>query len=269
MQWSKEMIVLLGLKPKEVAIVRALTGRELTIAELSDKSKVARMTIYPLLARLRARGFIDYRRRSNRRLWGVVPSAHLRARLEAAQSELAPTEERRGHTVHLAREYGSELIFHRGVRRILDVLAELIGHERNGTLKGIQSTSSGYRGLEKSGEAATSKINTLIKQHKIIVEAVLDESFLHTAQTRTGTRWKKSYLGRMANTSIVPDAYLDFNADLFLFSRRALLVNWHDEVAIDITNAEMLKLLERLFDFMHASGRKIDTNALVREALRN
>jgi hypothetical protein len=268
MLWSKEMILLLGLKPKEVALLRALTGRELSVAELSDRAKVARMTLYPLLTRLRARGLVDYRRSRKRRLWGLVPGAQLRTRLEVAQSELAPHAERRGHTVRVASEYGTELVFHRGVRRILDVIAELIAQERDGVLKGIQSTSSGYRGLEKSGEIAASKINALIKQHKIIVEAVLDESFLRTAQTRTGTRWKKSYLGRMANTSIVPDAYLNFNADLFLFSRRALLINWHDEVAIDITNAEMLKLLGRLFDFMHASGRKVDTNALVRDALR-
>jgi sugar-specific transcriptional regulator TrmB len=268
MEWSKEMILLLGLKAKEVAILRALTGHELSIAELSEHSKIARMTLYPLLTRLRARGFIDYRRSGKRRLWGLVPNAQLRARFESAQSELAPHTERQGHTVRLSSEYGSELVFHRGVRRILDVVAELIRQEPNGVLKGIQSTSSGYRGLEKSGDAAASKINALIKKHKIIVEAVLDESFLHAAQKRTSSRWKKSYIGRMANTSIVPDEYLNFNADLFLFSKRALLINWHDEVAIDITNTEILKMLERLFDFMHASGEKVDTNALVREALQ-
>jgi len=266
MPWSKEMVLLLGLKPKEAAILRALTGRELSIAELSDKSKVARMTLYPLLTRLRARDLIDYRRRGKRRLWGLVPSAELRKRLEVAQSELAPQAERRGDTVRLASEHGSELVFHRGVRRITAVISELIRQERGSVLKGIQSTSSGYTGLQKAGESVASKINDLIKRNKIIVESVLDESFLETARTKTGNRWKKSYLGRMANTVIVPNEYLDFDADLFLFRKRALLINWHDEIAIDITNDEMLKLLGRLFDFMHAVGKKVDTNARIRES---
>ncbi len=268
MQWSKELVQLLGLKPKGVAILRALSGRELSIAELSERAKVARMTLYPLLTRLRARGLIDYRRHGKRRLWGLVPSSQLRTRLESARHELAPHEERRGHTVRLSSEYGSELVFHRGVPRIVAVISELLRQEKHGVLKGIQSSSSGFAGLQKAGQARGIKINELVKQNKIIVEAVLDESFLQTVQAGTGARWKKSYLGRMANTVIVPDEFLDFNADLFLFKKRALLINWHDEIAIDITNIEMLRLLGRLFNFMHTSGKKVDTNLHIREALR-
>jgi hypothetical protein len=52
-----------------------------------------------------------------------------------------------------------------------------------------------------------------------------------------------------------------------MFKDTTLIVNWSDEVAIEITNTNMTKFLSDMFEFVKMGGNKVDHNRAMRELL--
>jgi hypothetical protein len=44
-----------------------------------------------------------------------------------------------------------------------------------------------------------------------------------------------------------------------------LIINWREEVAIEITNKEIMLFLRDMFEFVKVSNRKIDHNRLIKQ----
>jgi hypothetical protein len=75
----------------------------------------------------------------------------------------------------------------------------------------------------------------------------------------------KSLEGRMADYTFFADDVFNHNAELWLFKNTSLLINWHEEVAIEITNKSMTSFLKDMFEFVKKGGHKVDHN----QAMKN
>jgi hypothetical protein len=71
----------------------------------------------------------------------------------------------------------------------------------------------------------------------------------------------------MADYTCFADDKFNHDAELWLFKNTSLLINWRDEVAIEITNRSMTAFLKDMFEFVKEGGQKIDHNLAVRGAL--
>ena len=57
------------------------------------------------------------------------------------------------------------------------------------------------------------------------------------------------------------------DCELWLFKSTTLLINWHEEVAIEITNQSMTPFLRDMFEFVKSGGKKIDHNKVMKGVL--
>jgi hypothetical protein len=71
----------------------------------------------------------------------------------------------------------------------------------------------------------------------------------------------------MASTVFVPKEWINFNAEIIIFRETVLFITWQEEVAVKITNPDMLGIVKKLFEFAQTVGRRVDQNKLVREFL--
>ena len=69
----------------------------------------------------------------------------------------------------------------------------------------------------------------------------------------------------MADYTILPDEYFDYDVEIWIFKETTLIINWHQEIATEIRNKDITGFLRDMFDLMKNSGRKIDHNKLIRE----
>ena len=77
----------------------------------------------------------------------------------------------------------------------------------------------------------------------------------------------KSLEGRMADYTIFPNNMFNYDSEIWLFKTTTLIINWHEEVAIEITNANMTGFFQDMFEYVKAGGRKYDHNEAIRKLL--
>lgn len=71
----------------------------------------------------------------------------------------------------------------------------------------------------------------------------------------------------MADYTVFPDNFFNHETEIWIFKTTTLIINWYEEVAIEITNAHMTKFFKDMFEFVKAGGRKLDHNKAIRELL--
>jgi hypothetical protein len=148
---------------------------------------------------------------------------------------------------------------------------ESMAEKNIGRFYAIQSTRSLLNtiNLFKPGEFIP--INNAIKKNKIIVESIAREDALPTYLNTYKDDPKiqrgiiDSFRGRMTDTTLVKNDYLNNNAELLLTSKSAFLMNWEQEVGIEIKNKDMIDFLKELFDLAKGYGKKIDFNEYLKK----
>jgi len=77
----------------------------------------------------------------------------------------------------------------------------------------------------------------------------------------------KSLEGRMADYTVFSDEFFNYDSEIWIFKTTTLIINWNEEVAIEITNAKMTGFLKDMFEFLKEGGSKLDHNKAMRELL--
>ncbi len=219
-------------------------------AQLVRKTRLPRTTLLRTLDALARRGLAESHTQGKRLVWRRAPQGSIERSILASTKSL-------GVSVADMSVPGFTLI--RGADDLTRTLRALLESlPRNGRFTGVQPTISALAAMEKMGLQETIKINELIKQRGIIVQGVLEENFVGRLSGVYGREWFKSFAGRLAHTSVVPEEYLRYLSDLYIIGNHAMLANWQDEIGVVIGNKDVVALLNSLFKFMHDSGRRMD-----------
>ena len=71
----------------------------------------------------------------------------------------------------------------------------------------------------------------------------------------------------MADYTVFSDEFFNYDAEIWIFKTTTLIINWKEEVAIEITNANMTGFLKDMFEFVKVGGSKLDHNKAMRDLL--
>ncbi|HEV7449397.1 MAG TPA: hypothetical protein VGP13_02570 [Candidatus Paceibacterota bacterium] len=208
---------------------------------------------------LKKRGLAESHKQGKRHVWLKAPQGII-------EQDILMSAESLGLSMVGLSLPGFSLI--RGADKLTETLYTLLESlPRNGQFSGIQPTRSGLVSTDKIGPETIVKINELIKERGIVVRGVLEEDFVEQLHGKFGREWLKSFAGRLTHTSVVPNGYLQYDADLYIIGESAMLANWKDEVGVVIENKDTVILLKSLYQFMHDSGRRLDNNELAKQIL--
>ncbi len=187
-------------------------------------------------------------------------------------SEVRQTiKERKGAQVKVSK--ASEFNVHVGLAEILPAHARIVSMNPKERVCAIQPNKSWMNLHKKLSPAQLISFNTAIRENNIIIEAVLQENVykLYTAFFKKNPDMLReiaeSFTDRMADYTLLPEEFLDYHTELWLFKTTVLFINWEEEVAIEIQNPDIMHFVKDMFEIIKRGGKKVDHNKAMRELL--
>lgn len=208
------------------------------------------MSVYSIIERLEAREMITSDRRGSRRYWRSTLSENVTAKIN-----------------------NPGVVVYEGAKSLSGLYRRIVEESKGDRFYFIEPNRSIRDGKRKINYADLLAINHAVRRKKIVAEGILEENWLeyNTALLKKHgqdvRQFLKAFADRMYSAYLIPANILDFGAELFIFKGVALIINWRDEVAIEIRNKEMVLFLKQLIDLLKTLGRKTDINKEIKSML--
>lgn len=271
MKWSAEWLNVLGLTKTEVLILGAIPTAKSVFA-IAAETKLSRAGIKYSLENLMRKDLVSHIKHGKRVLYMAVSVNELHKRLQnTIDNLLIDSGAKKG--VRIRTSLQNEFIVHIGLKEIIPAYERIASVSKGERVKAIQSSKSWKDLLEKFSSKQLIRFNNAIIENKIIADGILQRNAyrLYGEMLRQNPERLKesaeSLIGRMADYTFVPENFFNQHAEIWIFKDTTLIVNWNDEVAIEITNANITGFLRDMFEFVKIGGSKVDHNQAMRELL--
>jgi len=243
-----------------------------TIPELVASTGVSRTGINYELKVLLNKGFIKKIKYGKRYVYIAISLDEITNLMQEAIDELNLRDLNiRG--VRVKTSHQNEFIIHVGPSEILPAYQKIASKNKNTRIKAIQHHRSWFELTQKITQEQLVQFNNAIIKNKIILDAMLNESaylfykkeiILNPKKHKEGI---ESLKDRIADYSDFPDEFFNYDSEIWIFKNTTLIINWKEDVAIEITNQNITKFLSDMFDFVKMGSRKIDHNKIMKELL--
>lgn len=271
MTWSNKSLSFLGLNTSEVKILESLISAK-THQTVAVETFIPRTTVAFITKRLIDKGLVLSVRNGKRFRYIALTEEQLTLRLEQIISEMRSTaNERKGARVQLSKE--NEFTIHVGVKEVIPAYERIASMNRDQRIKAIQGINSWKALTEKLSAQQLIRFNKAVIDNRLIMDGVVQESSykIYGEMIRKDSKGQKeaakSLMGRMADYSFVPDNFFNVQSEIWIFKSTALLINWKDEMAIEIRNQELMSFLRDMFEFVKIGGTKINHEEAMKQIL--
>jgi DNA-binding MarR family transcriptional regulator len=272
MNWSDKSLKILSLDKSETAILKVLNTAK-SVQDIARDSQVSRTGIVYCLKKLFSKGLISTVRFGKRKLYVTITDSQLANNLQRVVDEIKLGEkDKKGVRIKTAKE--NEFIIHVGVKEIIPAYERIASSCKNERIKAIQHHDSWNELLKKLPPKQLIKFNQTLVDNHIILDGILNDgaydSYVRELQNNKTEDFKESIeslTGRMADYSYFADNFFKYNAEIWFFKTTTLIINWHEEVAIEITNSSMTNFLKDMFEFVKSGCRKINHNETMNKVL--
>jgi sugar-specific transcriptional regulator TrmB len=273
MNWKNNNLQILGLNETETNILNTLDDLK-NVQQIARDSGVSRTGINYTLKSLIRKGFVNYRIIGKRRSYIAISHNQLIEKIKQAldQVEIRNTN-KKGVRVKTSPE--DEFIIHVGAKEIIPAYNRIAVENKNERVRAIQHHRSWNELIRKISPTQLVAFNEEIKKNHLIIDGMLNQSAYdaYRREIQSAPEKNKSAIksleGRMADYTVFPDEFFDHDAEIWIFKATTLIINWREEVAIEITNANMTFFLKDMFEFVKAGGKKLDHNQAMKELLEN
>ncbi len=268
----EEEIKLLGLTTKEKKLLAGLSATPINVSSLARTTKIKRTSLYSLLDHLSSRGLVSKTLQGKRWYWFATPAKQLQEKFFSLAENHRTTSEVREHEIGIIASQDSEYKIYRGKNKLITIYTELANLPRHSRLYGIQPNISVGSVLKHLPDENLITINESFKKRNIIVEALLQEDFLTAyagilKQKKPKKEILQSYGNRLAVTTYIPKATLNFDSEIIFYGNIVLFLNWQELVAIVIKNKDIVGIMKALFELAKLSGDRVDQNPHVEKLL--
>lgn len=261
---TQEMLRLLGLSKKEQKVLALLQDGRNTPVKITKDADISRTAVYAILANLKKRGLVEVHTQTGRKNWSLASERDIEKVLYAAKRVLLNIPEGREEVAGLS---DATVVIHRGKEAVRAVINNLFAENSNERLYGFQGDVAAINWNEVFSVVETNRINRLIKQKGIIVNAVLPDGWFERQTRELGVEWAKDFEGRTTRTTTISDEYFKHGGQLFLFKNSIYLISLGEELIIEIRNSEIQKMLMAFFQFIEDNSHALDVNGLLRNLI--
>jgi hypothetical protein len=182
--------------------------------------------------------------------------------------------ERKSVQIRLSKE--SQFTIHVGLPEVIDAYSRIASANKSTRIKAIQSNKSWNTIVEKLAPEQLIQFNKSVIDNDLIIDGILQDNYYdqyaeylrHNPQ-EISTDTAKSLTGRMADYTLVPKQYFDVYSEIWIFNTTVIIINWYEEVAIEIINPEMMSFLRDMFEFVKLGGKKVNHEEAMRKVLES
>lgn len=267
MKWIDKRLNVLKLSKTEERVLDVLDIPR-TVQDIAKLSGVSRTGVNHVITHLIEDGLVSYEMRGKRRLYFAISHTQLAERLKKTldQIEIENTQ-KKGARVKVSQE--DEFVIHVGVHEIIPAYARIASMNKNERIKAIQHHRSWLELTNRITREQLIDFNNNIIKNKIILDGMLNESAYQSYKKEIEKNPEKhkgnveSLKGRMADYTVFPDNFFNYDVEIWMFKSTTLIINWKEEIAIEIINTSITFFLKDMFEFVKMGGRKIDHNKIV------
>jgi predicted transcriptional regulator len=271
MRFNKKQRRVLALSSREAAVSRALEHRPLRVAEISQKTRIPRMTIYSVLKTLMQRGLVEKNREGSRTLYRAKSLREVYMLLSPGgtlpQRHFGELEKE----VRLQASESTEFVLYRGTSSIVNMYERLCADHKGKRFRGIQPDSSVRALLQKLSLDDIERVNRSISKNKLITEMIIESTYFDTVRERYPSpvfeRWARQFLNRLAVVYTVEQRYLSFRNEVVIFRDTVYIVDWKEESATEIKNPETVAMFNTLFEMLVEAGERVEYRAMAKKFL--
>ena len=274
MNWHNKSLKILGLTDTEIEVLKALDLAKST-QDIKRLTGLSRTGIKYVLEKLMEKEMVERAKVGKRFIYIAISKKELTQKLREIFDEIniesRGVGELTGARIKTSKE--NEFIIHVGAKEIIPAYQRIASINKGERIKAIQHHKSWMELSEKVSKEQLVEFNKSIVKNHLILDGMLNESAYdsYLEEIKKDPRKHKdtveSLSGRMADYTVFPNSFFNYNCELWLFKSTTLLINWHEEVAIEITNQSMTPFLRDMFEFVKAGGKKIDHNKVIRGVL--
>jgi predicted transcriptional regulator len=267
MKIQEKVARLLDLTKLECSILEYLS-EAMNIQQISSGIGFSRTGIKYSLNLLKEKGFIQRIKYGKRYLYVSITKEEFSRKIqEVADELLLSAKSIKGVRVKTSQK--DEFIIHIGTEEILPAYKRIASINKNERIKAIQHHRSWIELTNRITPEQLVDFNDNIIKNKIILDGMLNESAYKSYKKEIQQNPEKhkqnvaSLKGRMADYTVFPDYFFNYDVEIWMFKNTTLIINWKEEIAIEIINTSITFFLKDMFEFVKMGGRKIDHNRMV------
>ncbi len=271
MNWKDKSFKILSLTNTETDILNTLQVAK-SVQNIAKETSLSRTGINHAIKNLIVKGLVKIETRGKRSLYTALTLGDLSERFQKTLEEIEiSNKDKRGAKIKLSKE--DEFIIHVGTSEIIPAYKRIAAENANERIRAIQHHRSWNNLIEKISPKQLTEFNETIKKNHIILDGMLNRSAYDSYKEEIRENPEKhaeavkSLEGRMADYTVFSDEFFNYDAEIWIFKTTTLIINWKEEVAIEITNENMTGFLKDMFEFVKEGGYKLDHNKAIRELL--
>lgn len=272
MNWSNKSLSFFGLDKKEVQVLEAFETAK-SHGQAAEGTKIPRTTVAFVTSNLIKKGLVLPVKHGKRFLYVAINEEQLRDRLKQMLGEMQATaNERKGAQIRISKE--SQFTIHVGLNEVIEAYSRIAAINKDERIKAIQSYKSWITIVEKLGSEGLIRFNQFVRDNNLIIDGILQDKqykwygeYLKEHSQPESMDTAESLGSRMADYTLVPSEFFDVHSEIWIFRTTVIIINWRDEVAIEITNDQMMVFLRDMFEFVKQGGRKINHEEELRKMM--
>jgi len=266
---KQEIQRLLGFSARGFRIFEIIQERnsEMSVSEVARVTRVKRTTATYILKDLARRHLIICSGTTRRPLYTKIKKGDFEEKIQNIVHTLYNKEI--GYSVGYDSKKSSVRTYF-GSEAIFTLWQEMVGLPKSSRIRCIQPDISFQLAIEHTQGIIPHEdlvtINKLIKQRRLIMEAVVHEESVDTI-TKTikqhgdsPVAFLESFSGRTADTSSLPPGYLNEPVEMYLFNDITIIIYWPEEYAIRIQNKQIVIFFTALFSSVKRFCTRYDQN---------
>lgn len=258
---SKEI---LGLSAKEVIIINALTkSTSAKVTVIAQKTAIPRTTVEFLLKNLWRKGLVDKIKIANHYEWQKVNDQELAVKFRHLINNLDFYSE----VIGKIEDKSLIIEVFQGENKILEAAGKILKFKTHERVYYIQSTTSAQYQTAHFAEEFYTNFQTKLKKSGIIMEVIAAEGILAYFD-KLSKKGLESHLGRPIVSYLVPNQYVDFEADIIIHQNNVMIFNYKNESIILIKNNLISAIMMNFFELIMAHSRKVDLNEYIKNLLK-
>ena len=252
---------ILDLSKKEIFVFDALKNGIKTPLLISRATKVTRPAVYEIINKLHKRGLVKSKIKNGKKYWEIRDKKEIEQEIYKTKKYLLDIP---ASVKEADNENDSSVVIYRGAEEIEKLIVSMSNNNKNKRLFGIQGNNSEIGWSKIFSPETTNKLNRAVKENKIIMEAITPEGWLKKHTQAWGKKWAENFRGRMTVFHEINEKYFQHGGQLFATKKSIYLFSMNENIAIEINNSEIQKMILAMFYFMQDNSRKIDPNEILK-----
>ena len=269
MKLDMESAYILGLDQTEVRILSSIEDSRLTFSQISATTKIPRTSLYYTLPRLLDRKLVNKTKFNGKICWQKSTNEEIKLNFQNALNNISD-QNTDSFTNTLSED--TSITFYHGAENVAKIFEEIVKSPAHSRWYGIQPGPSIMDLIPKVPIQNVVKFNKSVKRKHYIVEGIVHEYYIDKMkdimEPENFKALLESFGGRTADYAKLPPDYMsEISSEIYLFDERFAIVNWKEEFAVIIKNADVFNLLREMFKSTKYLLHRYDQNEKVARKL--